>query len=351
MSSILDALNKVEEDRNARAASEDDADAPFVPEAAADALLSSSKKRRRAARRAPSFNWTPYVYAAGGLAVVALIVGLSAGVALLVGRGSHSGAVAVAAAKPAEKASVQAAVTESPGISASEPQKSSKPADAQAIKPPEKQHETGPIPVEAKPEAKAVSPEPKPKPEEKAVRQTDAPPVPSPAVEAKASEPEPVKAVAEKPAVKPAAAPVKLAKAAPSPAEEPTMPLPSMEAIDRARAVVTEAKPPATVPMHDSPTSFAPGRAAEKRAPLVEDVDTLPRLGQTERERLGLGEMRLNVLREASASQPEGLAIINLKKVYVGEMIPGTNARLIAVRTRVIAIEIEGTGERFKVMN
>ena len=56
-------------------------------------------------------------------------------------------------------------------------------------------------------------------------------------------------------------------------------------------------------------------------------------------------------LREASPSQPEGLAIINLKKVYVGEMIPGTNARLLAVHARMIAIEIEGTGERFKVMN
>ena len=351
MSSILDALNKVEEDRNARAASEDDADVPFVPEAAADALLNSPKKRRRAARRSPQYNWKPFVYAGGGLAVIVLIVGLSAGVALLVGRGNHSGAVAVAAAKPAEKASVQMAATESPKTPAPEPQTSPVPVDVQAVKPVEMPHETGLVPVGAKSEAKAVSPEPKPKPEEKAVPQPEAPPVPAPAVETKASEPEPVKVVAEKPAPKPADAPVKLAKAAPPPAEEPTTPLPSLEAIERARTVVTEAKPSATVPMHDSPTSFAPGRAAEKRVPLVEDVDALPRLGQTERERLGLGEMRLNVLREASASQPEGLAIINLKKVYVGEMIPGTNARLIAVRTRAIAIEIDGTGERFKVMN
>ena len=111
------------------------------------------------------------------------------------------------------------------------------------------------------------------------------------------------------------------------------------------------AKVTVTLPMRTSPISLAPGRATEKQAPLPEDVNKLPRLGQTERERLGLGELRLNVLREASASQPEGLAIINLKKVYVGETIPGTNARLIAVQTRAIAIEIEGTGERFKVMN
>jgi hypothetical protein len=127
--------------------------------------------------------------------------------------------------------------------------------------------------------------------------------------------------------------------------------LPTHEEIDRARTAPTEEEPQAAAPVRSSPVSLAPGRAAEKRAPFLEDINTLPRLGQTERERLGLGDLRLNVLREASPSQPEGLAIINLKKVFVGEMIPGTNARLIAVRTRAVAIEIEGTGERFKVTN
>ena len=196
------------------------------------------------------------------------------------------------------------------------------------------------------PEPETKTPEPVKAPVE--------PPVPAkPAVSAvaKAPAPEPEKVVAEKPAPKPVAAPVKVARVIPPPLEEPTTPLPTMDELSRARAAVSDAESPSPPPKLVPPTSLAPGREAEKRAPFLEDLNALPRLGQTDRERLGLGEMRLNVLREASASQPEGLAIINLKKVYVGEMIPGTGARLIAVKTRAIAIEIEGTGERFKVMN
>ncbi len=88
-----------------------------------------------------------------------------------------------------------------------------------------------------------------------------------------------------------------------------------------------------------------------KKPEGVVDVNSLPRLTPSDRSRLGLSEFRLNVLREASATQPEALAIINLKKVYVGEMVPGTKARLIAVQSRAIAIEMDDTGERFKVTN
>ena len=81
-----------------------------------------------------------------------------------------------------------------------------------------------------------------------------------------------------------------------------------------------------------------------------EEINALPRLGERERSRHGLTELRLNVLRVATPTQPEPSAIINLKKVYVGEVIPDTRARLIGVQSRSIAIEIEGTGERYRVM-
>ncbi len=356
MSSILDALNKVEEDRNARDASDSDPDAPFAPETAAEALFNPPKKRRRSVRRS-RFNGKALAYAAGGLIVIALIVGLSAGVASLVGRANPSTPAVAVAAKPADKAPVQAVGKETHTVPAPEANTSPAPPDAQVSQSAGKPQESVPVPpaeAQSKPAATMETKVPEPEPV-KPVAESSVPPAPELAkAVAEAPVPpvlKPVKTVAEKPAPKPPAEPVKLAKAAPVPAEEPTTPLPTPEAIARVRAEVPESKPQAVVPMRGSPVSLAPGRAAEKRAPFLEDVNALPRLGQAERERLGLGEMRLNVLREASSSQPEGLAIINLKKVYVGEMIPGTNARLIAVQTRAIAIEIEGTGERFKVMN
>ena len=83
---------------------------------------------------------------------------------------------------------------------------------------------------------------------------------------------------------------------------------------------------------------------------FVETILSQKRLGERERSRHGLTELRLNVLRVATPTQPEPSAIINLKKVYVGEVIPDTRARLIGVQSRSIAIEIEGTGERYRVM-
>ncbi len=335
MSSILDALNKAEDDRNA-AASDGDDDAPFVPEAAAETLI-AQPKRKRAARQPYGFNWKPLFYAAGGLAGIAVIVGLSAGAALLAGKASHGSPVMAAAVTPAEGKPLQAVGKETYTVPVQEPKESPAPAaDAKAAATPvekavEKPQEPRPLPVV---EAKVVKPKPKS----------------VPVMDAKAPLPERFNVAAEPSAPEPAAPAVRTAKAAPVPEAEPTTPLPTPEAIERARHAADE-KPPATVPLRTSPVSLAPGRAAEKHAPFLEDVNALPRLGQNERERLGMIELRLNVLREASASQPEGLAIINLKKVYVGEMIPGTSARLIAVQSRAIAIEVEGTGERFKVMN
>ena len=73
-------------------------------------------------------------------------------------------------------------------------------------------------------------------------------------------------------------------------------------------------------------------------------MKNLPRLSMHEREMLGLDNIRLNVLRPADKQQPDALAIINLKKVYVGEVIPGTPARLIAVESNAIGVEVQSGG-------
>jgi hypothetical protein len=72
-------------------------------------------------------------------------------------------------------------------------------------------------------------------------------------------------------------------------------------------------------------------------------------LSGSDQARYGLQDLRLNVLREPTPSRPQALAIINLNKVYVGENIPGTDARLIGVARHGIAIEIRSNGTRFYV--
>ena len=96
------------------------------------------------------------------------------------------------------------------------------------------------------------------------------------------------------------------------------------------------------------PQTIPPPQPRAQRTTEV-DVDALPRLSANDRGRLGLDNLRLNVLREADSEQPEGMAIINLKKVYIGEMIPGTRARLIGVQSTGIGIEMEDSRERYRI--
>ncbi|MGC8845361.1 MAG: hypothetical protein ACP5QY_05885, partial [Candidatus Hydrogenedens sp.] len=122
-------------------------------------------------------------------------------------------------------------------------------------------------------------------------------------------------------------------------------------------ATSTQNTPPPPVITKDlePPPSLKPEQfqqALSSPKPKVEeavDMTRLPVLRTSDRTRLGLDDMKLNVLREAGPKNPHGLAIINLTKVYVGEMIPGTSVRLLDVKTHGIAIEVVGTGERYYV--
>ncbi|HPP60040.1 MAG TPA: hypothetical protein PLT82_13000 [Candidatus Hydrogenedens sp.] len=112
------------------------------------------------------------------------------------------------------------------------------------------------------------------------------------------------------------------------------------------KVVTKELEPPPSL----KPEQFQQTLSLPK--PKVEesiDMTRLPVLRTSDRVRLGLENMQLNVLREAGPKNPHGLAIINLNKVYVGEIIPGSSARLLDVKTHGIAIEVVGTGERYYV--
>ena len=56
------------------------------------------------------------------------------------------------------------------------------------------------------------------------------------------------------------------------------------------------------------------------------------------------------MLKPGSKTRPRASAIINLTPVYVGETVPRTNARLVALDgLRGIVIEMLGSEERFYI--
>lgn len=114
----------------------------------------------------------------------------------------------------------------------------------------------------------------------------------------------------------------------------------------RERVPLPETPPRAAAPVAPAPQTATPPRPA---GPV--DITGFPRLSNSDKARLGLDDLKLNVLREATDTRPEALAIINLNKVYVGENIPGTDARLIAVTRHGIGIEMRRTGDRYYVQH
>ena len=93
-----------------------------------------------------------------------------------------------------------------------------------------------------------------------------------------------------------------------------------------------------------------PGRSAAAPDPgTPADLSLLPVLTNSQRTELGIPELTINFVGMPTKRQPRPSALINLKKVYVGERIPGTNARLIGVEMHGIAIE--ANGQQFFVPN
>jgi hypothetical protein len=180
-------------------------------------------------------------------------------------------------------------------------------------------------------------------------------PAPVPAPEP-VSVPEPVVVMAEQNIVPPAPPPSAMEAAQPA-----QHPLPDARTLMNQVEPAPQAPPPAAPavvvaqvparprPEFSPPVVLTPPAARTESGPV--DINTLPRLSVHERESFGLDAIRLNVLRPADKNQPDALAIINLKKVYVGEMIPGTQARLIGVDSGAIGVELDegGSPKRYRI--
>lgn len=107
-------------------------------------------------------------------------------------------------------------------------------------------------------------------------------------------------------------------------------PIPMPPALPRAASKTVQ--PPPTLPE----------KRAEPELPGDIDLSTLAILTETERVRLGLPVLKINIVGMPSRQNPRAAALINMQKVYVGEYIPNTNARLIGIELRGVGIEVDG---------
>ena len=351
MSSILDALNKLEQEKASRMAEASGEIVPASPEEAAAELLGDNAFN--SSLTLTSHSWVPVVVA---LFVGALLTTLTVVVTLWLV--ATPGQTVIAAPAPAVE-------QEAPLVHTyTVPLKAEIEAVEAAPAPPEAQPEPEPV---AAAKAPVAPPQETPKPKAKPLP-PEALEVAEPAVIPPPALPEPA-IVVPKPEPVPPPAPV---VAAPEPAPMPTAPVvvetpkaePEQHPLPDAAALMRQqelASPPpapaadegivlaqATAPSR-APVFAVPPAARADSGPV--DMDALPRLSTQEREDLGLDNIRLNVLRPADKDQPDALAIINLKKVYVGEMIPGTSARLIAVESGAIGVEVDSGGaqKRFRI--
>lgn len=344
MSSILDALKKLEEEKAAKQASA--ALTPAEEEAVESADLIEGL-RHSPSQPAEGIHLSPKLLLGGGFALVVVLIGVSAMVSLAVVRSNtaSSGASQQVASAPAPASAARtdatAAVTNSPAETpASPPETSPAPVDT-SVEP-----ETAPSPAVAEaptPPATAVAEAtPEPEPEPSPAPEASEAPAPASAEQAvqvaavAAPTPDPAPVSSPTPAPTPEAAPV----AAPTPEASVEVAAPAAAPAEAAPMPSTAPEESATVPEEAPVARTDPGPV---------NLRELPLLRNSERVQYGLEDLRLNMIREATPQRPEAMAIINLNKVYVGEMVPATGARLIAVERHGVGIEVGG--KRFYVQH
>lgn len=140
--------------------------------------------------------------------------------------------------------------------------------------------------------------------------------------------------------------------AEPEPIEQELVPAEPFE--PEPEPVVEDVAPPRTEPSERYRNAMAVSNALrgetaepEEPEPVEQDIRRYDIMTRTVRARLGIPELVINMLGLPNERQPRPSALINYNNVYVGETIPDTHGRvhLIGVDIRGIAVEVEG--ERF----
>jgi hypothetical protein len=65
-------------------------------------------------------------------------------------------------------------------------------------------------------------------------------------------------------------------------------------------------------------------------------------LTDADAQRLGLPPIQIGYLTGGTPRNPEPLAMVNLVKVRIGDLIPRSSARVAGISARGIAIEVDG---------
>ncbi len=295
MSSILDALNKLERDK-ALADLEDNTDT-LDPAQAAQELIGGN-----AARPAQTnMRLNPTLLIGGGALVMVLMVGVSVVITTLVMRPAQPPEMIVAAVQPtlqspvtpAQTSPVEAVAVAAPVMEVAPP----------AVEAPV----TTPAPVEV---AKVIPP----------VETVVEVAIPEVTVVAEAPKPKPVVVVTP-----------------PAPViEEPTQVLPPPVQVAQAAPQFVE---PVTAPiLKPTPEPEYTPPPAPKRLPLL-----TPAIAS----RLGLTEFRINMVMPPSATRPYGFAMINRLKVSVGDRIDGSRIRVVDISTDGVSVESTTSGDQY----
>ncbi|GMW01063.1 MAG: hypothetical protein AMXMBFR84_22000 [Candidatus Hydrogenedentota bacterium] len=100
--------------------------------------------------------------------------------------------------------------------------------------------------------------------------------------------------------------------------------------------------PPSVQPAIVSETDVQAQSTPDAAPDSVVDLNSLPILSESDRLRLNLPEITINIVGTASSRNPRPSAMINYKRVMVGEFVPGTNAKLVAVDVKGIGISVGG---------
>lgn len=321
MSSILDALKKLEEEKAARKAESEGANA-FAPETPPEPVLGESTRPQR---QREEVRLTPKTLLIGAAVMSLLLVLVSVSVSMALVRGSAPSQVVNAPSGGVAALAANSAVAPGPPAAAPAAIPAPAPGSFAEATPAAPVHATAPAPAAAAPEAEAPK-----------------------LAEPKVAEPKAEPKVPEPKAARPAPEKMRVAKTETALPEQPSAPAPKPKPKAPEPAPAPESEPEPEPARKPAPEPEVTSIEAKDVAP-VGNLKELPVLRTSDRISYGLENMRVNFLREATPSRPTAMAVINLNKIHIGEVIPNTKARLIAVERGGIGIEMADTGKRFYV--
>lgn len=370
MSSILDALNKLEQEK-AQAVRDHEQD-ELDPAITAHDLVGRSVLRDRVTLRV-----TPMalLLSIGTLVIVLIVVAFVA--ALTLARNGEKPAEQTAAAVDATALSptpfvIEPAPAPEPVVEA--------PATAAEVVPAPAAVE--PAPVEAAPAETAPPVQTLPSPQSTAfIPQPDvvtpsAGPVTSPAVVARQPEPKPEPPAAVAPEVKPEVqqAPPAPVSAAPTPGPASSAVVPPSRDLPAAVELEDLEEPTprtrvAAAPVNDAeddplppPRRTPPAPKTTATPPRDVAVDRLPEFTAMEQMKYGFDRVKINMMKPADATNPRGSALItftetsddgssrtNRMRFLEGERILQTPLRLFKVESDRVGIEDVRTGDRYQL--